>query len=75
MYIQISKRVKQMYDYVLEVINQGGRIGGRYRNLYNAQHEIIRNDSGSPVKVRESIVDKLLADGVVTVRDQQYVKA
>lgn len=64
-----------MYDYVLEVINQGGRIGSRYRNLYNAQHELILNDSGSPMKVRESIVDKLLANGVVTVRDHQYVKA
>ena len=72
MYIQTSKGAKQMYDYVLEVINQGGRIGGRYRNLYNAQHELILNDSGSPMKVRESIVDKLLANGVVTVRDHQY---
>ena len=64
-----------MYDYVLEVINQGGRIGGHYLNLYNAQSEVIRNDSGTPLKVRRSIVDKLLANKVVTVRDRQYVKA
>ena len=64
-----------MYEYVLGVINQGGRIGGRYLNLYNAQHEVIRSDSGLPMKVRRSIVDKLLSNKVVTVRDRQYVKA
>jgi hypothetical protein len=64
-----------MYEYVLEVINQGGRIGGSYLNLYNAQSQLILNDSGSPMKVRRSIVDKLLSNGAVTVRDRQYVKA
>lgn len=64
-----------MYDYVLEVINQGGRIDEHFLYLYNAQSEFILNDSGIAMKVRRSIVDKLLANKVVTVRDRQYVKA
>ena len=63
-----------MYDYILEVINQGGRIGGD-QYLYNAQSQLILNDSGSPMKVRRSTIDKLLANKIVTVRDRQYVKA
>ena len=64
-----------MYEYTLEVINQGGRIGGHYLNLYNAQSEVIRNESGAPMKVRRTVIDKLLANKIITVCDRQYVKA
>lgn len=64
-----------MYDYVLEVINQGGRIGGHYLYLYNAQSELILTDSGRPMKVRRATVDKLIANKAVTVCDRQYVQA